>query len=109
MPTGLISGLRFITPMTKIVVDLPDWVFKEERGIYILAGIEQVAYKMPWEDDWHVKTSRCSKCGKCCKAIECEFLENNLCSKGLERPFICCIAENKEPKRTKFGCTVRFD
>lgn len=48
----------------RIELDLPDWV--DERRIIILAGIELVAEKVPWEEKWKVKETRCNMCGACC-------------------------------------------
>lgn len=89
-------------------IDLPDWVEEEKRAIYIMAGIETVAYKMPGEN-WKVKSVRCSQCGKCCQNFgeqtgelksmvesgNCKYLvsdgEKLICSLGSSRPFNCSI------------------
>lgn len=95
----------------KVELEIPDWVVEEERGIHILAGIEHVASYMPWEKVWKVKVSRCSQCGLCCKKTGCPFLEQRVgetiwnCSKGVERPWLCCIGESKDIAE----CTSRYE
>ncbi len=76
-----------------------------------MAGIEQVAFKLPWEDYWNVKVSRCSSCGECCKKLGCDKLieepgDNELyrCSEGIKRPYLCCISD---PKTIKI-CTSKY-
>ena len=96
----------------KIELEVPDWVEDERRAIYILAGIENVAYKMPWENFWHVKVSRCSMCGKCCMRIQCPELKKEpgndgkwKCGKDAMRPHLCCTGESSDliPE-----CTSRY-
>jgi hypothetical protein len=108
----------------KIEIDLPDWPETEGRGLYLLAGIEPVAIKLPGRP-WQVKTGRCSGCGKCCEykretevfpgahfrggtAAICDYLVSDgpkrICSLGLSRPFICCTTAT-QPE----GCTVHFE
>ncbi len=98
----------------KIELNIPDWVDEEKRGIWIMAGVEPVAYKMPWNDNWYIKVSRCSSCGKCCLGIRgsltrdksCQFLnDENTCSKGVERPWVCCV---NHPKNKSY-CTVKYE
>ena len=90
----------------KIELDLPDWT--EERAIYIMAGIELVAYKIPGQK-WKIKTGRCNQCGKCCMNLRkthpfpvingrCVYLvrepgkeERYRCGLGIQRPFGCCV------------------
>ena len=93
----------------RIEIDIPEWA--DERAIHILAGIERVAYKLPWEDKWHVKTGRCSSCGRCCIKLECKYLDEEpgdndrfRCSEGMMRPFSCCISKPKSIPQ----CTVEF-
>jgi len=89
----------------KINIEIPDEIIEEGRAIYVMAGIERIAYKLPWEENWHVKISRCSGCGLCCKKVNCEFLlENNACGKAGMRPFLCCISE---PRRIE-TCTSKY-
>lgn len=47
----------------KIELELPDWV--EDKHLFVMAGIEVVAYKHLGEP-WKIKTGRCNYCGKCC-------------------------------------------
>lgn len=99
-------GVNF--KIMKINIEIPDWVKDEQRGIYIMAGSELVASKMPWEDFWKVKVSRCNMCGKCCK--DCRYLnKDNMCNLKAfgqySRPFDCCIAE----PRSVPGCTSRME
>lgn len=80
----------------------------DERAVYILAGIELVAFRVPGQK-WKVKTGRCNMCGKCCMNLRighlfpiidgrCIHLEKEpgknpsyRCQLGLHRPFGCCI------------------
>ena len=89
----------------KIEIEIPDWVGKEKRAIWIMAGIEAVASKMPWEDFWEVKTGRCSSCGRCCKKISCKHLIDNQCRFSDCRPFSCCIYKSLNIKE----CTQKFE
>lgn len=103
----------------KIELELPDWA--EERSIYVMAGIELVAYRLDITLPWQVKTGRCNMCGKCCTGLKshsqplvdgrCVHLAkepgNNPryeCSRRLNRPFGCCIGV---PHNTN-GCTESF-
>ena len=91
----------------KIELDLPDWV--DTKHIYVMAGIELVAYKH-WKKPWKIKTSRCNMCGKCCESFPknaskvpyppningvCVYLKKDgdkkYCSLGINRPFKCCV------------------
>ena len=96
--------------MTRQSPKLPDWVEEKEAAIHILAGMERVAYKMPWDDFWMVKSSRCSQCGLCCQTVACSLLtEDNLCSLGTERPFRCCVTEPKNiPECTSLYTKVKI-
>ena len=85
----------------KIEVTIPDWA--TERHLYILAGIELVAFKHV-DKDWKVKISRCSMCGKCCEKLGCEHLNNNKeCDYNTARPWSCCIGVSNIE-----GCTEEF-
>jgi len=110
---------------TKITVELPDWT--EERLIYILAGIELVAYKYP-NKPLMVKTERCDMCGKCCMDLnskhffevvdgKCEHLikevGNNkrwLCRLGISRPHSCCGAPDLLHSQNKIPdyCSIKY-
>lgn len=93
----------------KIELEIPDWVL--ERHLYILAGIELVAFKNVGEL-WKVKTGRCSVCGKCCvfKSGPCEYLKTVgnevLCGLGIKRPLNCSMSA--EPFGIE-GCTEKFE
>ena len=75
----------------RIEIDLPSWV--DERAIHIMAGVERVAYKLPWEEKWKVKTSRCDMCGACCS--KCKSYVDNKCTTEIDRPFLCCVTHGK--------------
>lgn len=47
----------------KSTFEVPEWA--AERRILILAGVELLAEKVPWEP-WKVKVDRCNFCGQCC-------------------------------------------
>ena len=109
----------------KIELDIPDWLIgegRQTRGIFVMAGIEPVAIKLPGQP-WKVKTGRCSNCGKCCEHLKvvgsmdtfppitngiCNYLipdgQKKVCSLGLSRPFGCSIA-----LCSKEGCTVTYE
>ena len=85
----------------RIELELPEWT--EERHIYVMAGIELVAYKY-LNQPWKVKTGRCNMCGKCCSSFRndsetiingtCINLVNDgpkrICKLGVNRPWNCC-------------------
>ncbi len=95
----------------KIEIELPDWV--DKRVIQVLAGIERVAFKMPKDDRFKVKVSRCNRCGECCKRLnsnhvfpvingQCIHLEKEVgknnnwrCKFGIDRPYQCCVAKSR--------------
>jgi len=86
----------------KIVLQLPEWI--NERHIYVLAGMELVAFKHKGKK-WKVKISRCSMCGKCCEKLKCEHLDKNKeCDYFLARPFSCCVGISNIP-----DCTEEFE
>lgn len=93
----------------KIELELPDWV--SERHLYILAGIELVAFKNVGEN-WQVKVGRCSLCGKCCArgGVPCQHLEKVgdevRCGLGIKRPLNCSMSAL--PLRIE-GCTEKFE
>ena len=101
----------------KIELEIPDWA--GQGALYLLSGIEIVAYKRVERKNWVVKKSRCKttngvNCGKCCqtntplglgaffkaeKDKPCIFVGKDKskpefcrCLLGLERPFICCVS-----------------
>lgn len=87
----------------KIDLDLPDWV--EGKHLYVMAGVELVAYKY-LDQPWQMKTGRCNMCGKCCENLgevsdmskvvngTCINLKQDgdkkVCGLGIDRPFSCC-------------------
>lgn len=104
--------------MKQLTINLPDWVEEEHRSIYVLAGIELVAYRVPGES-WKIKIGRCNMCGKCCMNLKkhvfplidgkCVYLQkepgNNpmwRCGLGIRRPFGCCVGvPQKVPECTE--------
>lgn len=90
----------------KIELELPDWV--RERTIYVMAGVELAAYRVPGRT-WQVKISRCNMCGKCCMKLgerhpfpvidgSCVYLSKRPgknpmyeCGLRMHRPFGCCV------------------
>ena len=96
----------------KIEIEIPDWVDNEKRGLHIFAGIERVAYKMPWQENWYIKTQRCSMCGRCCMRINCPELEKEpgrddkrRCGVALAMPYTCLVSKPRNIKE----CTIRFE
>jgi len=108
----------------EIKIDIPDWVKEENRGIYIMAGIELVAYKLPFEEKWKVKTGRCNMCGKCCMNFgevtgelkemvtetgRCKYLISDgdklVCSLSSARPWSCSVEVNLKDVPE---CTEKF-
>lgn len=77
------------------MLDLPNWV--EGRRITILAGMEEVAHKIPGKP-WEIKIKRCTNCGKCCR--NCEYLEDypvdkKICGLAKKRgiPYHCLVGD----------------
>ena len=89
----------------RIIIDLPDWV--EDQEIKILAGMEMVAKKMPWDDFWVIKETRCNYCGDCCMDVptgEGKWLypvtKEGICSKLYEEDGkMLCGAKFDKPYR----------
>ena len=103
----------------EIKINLPNWT--EERTIYIMAGIELVAYKVRGKG-WKVKIERCNMCGDCCTKVKghpfptidgkCIYLQKEpgknqmwRCSLGIRRPFGCCVAVSQDNLR----CTEKYE
>ena len=93
----------------ELTINIPDWA--EDKNIYVLAGIELLAYKYvghPMKE----KVSRCDQCGDCCRNFKgdgstwtdgtCNYLRDNVCSLGVERPFSCGMPNDK------FDCAEVF-
>lgn len=107
----------------RITLDLPDWA--QERHIYVMAGIELLAYKPYGKDIIYTKTARCNLCGWCCAnpppgAVPqgpdgaCIYLETigqaKECSLGVARPWHCCWSDpvlTKHPEANDH-CAVRY-
>lgn len=108
----------------RLVLDLPDWC--DERNIYVMAGIELVAYKRFGEDAAYVKAARCNSCGACCRAPllpgafeataegDCVHLKKigptYVCGLGAGRPFVC---NHGDPVRMGIDgaegiCSIRY-
>lgn len=104
----------------KITIELPEWA--QERHIYILAGIEMVAFKLYGEDRLHIKTIRCCSCGDCCEGLpvngtlpvgsdgNCSYLEKSVggvreCSLGVYRPVGCSVGLQR---RNHPKCTTEY-
>jgi hypothetical protein len=95
----------------RVELDLPDWC--RDSWLYLMKGIELVAYQFPGEP-WKVKTGRCSMCGKCCppnpRKPRCEHLKKvgsvSPCSLGSERPWSCSVFM---PGAKIEGCTEAFE
>ena len=109
----------------KVELDLPDWV--DERHIYIVSGIEMVAYSLYGERKWYVKTDRCNMCGKCCTTSPKEYLpfprnekgdcihlrkskkgDYGECILGVNRPWVCCTDLTQKKKKRFKKCTVDY-
>lgn len=103
----------------KIELDLPDWC--DERAIRVMAGIEMVAYKIPFEN-WMIKTGRCNMCGKCCMNLTnhpfplidgiCVHLKKRPgdnpeyeCGLRIHRPFGCCVGIPTNISE----CTIKYE
>jgi hypothetical protein len=105
-------------------VDIPDNLLQGQT-LYILDGIEMVAYKSPG-CNWFVKTSRCLQCGICCtklspavntfyskqavngRCIHLISMEDGrqLCGLGIERPFACTVTTDMKEENP--NCPVSF-
>lgn len=74
---------------------------------------------------WWVKTVNCSACGECCRYISdgnpnfttatkdgtktiCQYLNGNLCSAGIHRPFSCIMDWHDDPETRPKNCTEVF-
>ena len=108
----------------KIELEVPDWAI-EDRTLYIMSGIELLAYKSP-NTNWVMKDGRCSQCGICCTKLnkatntfvsinafngKCLFLTQTedgrqMCGFGIGRPFGCCIG--RDSKEVNEKCTESF-
>jgi len=103
----------------KITIDLPEWA--EERHIYVMAGIELLAHKLP-DKPLYIKTERCNMCGKCCMDLSnrhpfpvvngrCIYLQKEpgknemwRCELAINRPFGCSVGIPRADY-----CPIRFE
>lgn len=103
----------------KIELDIPAWA--EERNIYVMAGVEMVAYRLAHEGEFKVKSVRCSGCGKCCMDLPEGHIQRNdsgncihlvpdgekwVCDLGVHRPFSC--GTGFQQKGFTEGCSVEY-
>ena len=105
----------------RITLDLPDWA--QERHIFIMAGIELLAYKLYGEEVIQVKKVRCNLCGACCMNLNkhcplpinadgnCLYLAGELggkreCTLGLERPYSCSIGMHRRGRTP--NCCIEY-
>ena len=104
---------------------LPLWAL--EKNIYILSGIELVAYKIWNESHWMVKTVRCNVCGKCCMKLpeaqmapiiegRCMYLTEQddgrwSCQLDFHRPIACSVVtfNGRHAVREVSECVERFE
>lgn len=107
----------------RLVFDLPDWA--DERHIYILAGVEMVAYKLYGEETIHIKKTRCNQCGQCCEGLTrwyfpltderaCGYLhrlpDHTECELGIGRPMVCCTGLQQKGKYGNHPkCSVEYE
>ena len=106
----------------KLVIELPDWA--EERHIYVMAGIEMLAYKLYGEDVINIKAIRCIQCGKCCMDLKvgmglpidekgtCIHLEKigqvYECGLGVHRPYMCSIGLEQKGRKGSPDCAIEY-
>lgn len=101
----------------QITFTLPEWA--EDRHLYLMAGIEMVAYKLYGEDKVYTKKNRCSACGECCLKIQsgtllrakedgsCSFLSDYMeCLLGIFRPVGCSVSMHRVGDTP--NCTVEY-
>jgi hypothetical protein len=108
----------------KIELELPEWC--DERHIYILAGIEMAAFKLYGEQNFRVKTGRCSQCGQCCERVpfnfyfeakengDCQHLlrhspKHTECGLRIGRPISCCTGMQHKGMEDHPACTVSYE
>ena len=94
----------------KLEIDIPEWA--EKKNLFVFAGMEMLAFRYVGQKI-HLKTSRCDKCGDCCRNIKgdfppqtdgvCDFLKDTVCSLGTSRPFSCGFPN------TRFECAEKYD
>ena len=95
----------------KIEVEIPDFI-PPERIIFILAGTNEcIGWVEPHTRKVHTKISQCSRCGLCCKRMECPSLKYTegvgySCIHFPSIPVVC--ATNDGLKRIN-TCTSKFN
>jgi hypothetical protein len=47
--------------------EVPEWA--DEKRLILLAGVELLAQKEPWNNYIELKVERCSRCGQCCMTL----------------------------------------
>ena len=111
---------------TKITIELPEWA--EERHIYVMAGLENVAVKKANSDEVLIKTETCNYCGKCCmnipypekfplptvngNCIHLDVYDNGKteCKLGFFMPFACAIGGPVSANwKDKDMCCIKYD
>ena len=110
-----------------INLELPDFVDKEAKEIYInilkYDEIPELVALRRETGKWYVKTARCNMCGACCKGMKlstgfpfksltadqnCSYLNGNLCTFGIHRPFSCVMDFHDDPKLKPPECSEEF-
>lgn len=95
----------------KVSIDLPDEIVKEKTTLWIVGGIEPVAYFL--NGRWYIKEGRCSQCGECCKDNEgkyCDHIRHELDgTKSCGSPDIpwACVRGHGGKSNIE-GCTVNY-
>ena len=108
----------FITDVSGLVAILPTFA---DRNIRIYAGtppnLELYAYKLQGSDIFHYKTTRCNRCGECCRRLsqgwiyglngsgDCIHLVNNLCTKPEGPPIHCLGGFEQKGRCTPWSTT----
>jgi hypothetical protein len=54
----------------KITIELPEWI--EKKNVFVFVGMDHYIAYNSMNDEWWIKTSRCSLCGKCCRLTDSE-------------------------------------
>jgi len=88
----------------KIEIEIPEWA--QERDLYVMAGVEQLAFIPYSKGKIWIKTERCNMCGKCCENLTpmapfpqtkkkgvCDHLYLKECGLGYLRPWSCSVSD----------------
>lgn len=104
----------------RISIDVPGWA--ADRHIYIMAGIELLAYVPYGKSKLYLKTARCNFCGRCCRPPgdptlprsedgSCGHLRKvgreYTCGLGQARPFHCSFYDPAQFNHLD-DCSVRY-